>query len=168
MNFKLNMKKILLQIIVIAIVFFAVSAFQQRNLLSTDHTPAPYFALTQLNEQGRYSIKELQGQTTVVYFFAPWCSICKVSMPNLQSAMDDGDINAVAVALDYQSEQQVQDFVADLSLSMPVLLGSAQTAKQYKISAFPTYYVIDESLRITARSMGYSSELGIKYRGRDE
>lgn len=89
-------------------------------------------------------------------------------MPNLQSAMDDGDINAVAVALDYQSEQQVQDFVADLSLSMPILLGSAQTAKQYKISAFPTYYVIDESLRITARSMGYSSELGIKYRGRDE
>ncbi|RZF77334.1 TlpA family protein disulfide reductase [Pseudoalteromonas sp. CO325X] len=162
------MKKILLQIIVIAIVFFAVSAFQQRNLLSTDHTPAPYFALPQLHEQGRYSIKELQGQTTVVYFFAPWCSICKVSMPNLQSAMDDGDINAVAIALDYQSEQQVQDFVADLSLSMPILLGSAQTAKQYKISAFPTYYVIDESLRITARSMGYSSELGIKYRGRDE
>ncbi len=160
------MKKTFFQIFIILIVFYGVSAFQQRNMLPIDDSPAPYFSLEQLNGEQRFTIKSLQGQTTVVYFFAPWCSICKLSMPNLQAAMDDGDINAIAIALDYESKEQVADFVSQMQLNMPILLGSTNTAKQYKISAFPTYYVIDESLSITARSMGYSSELGIKFRGK--
>ena len=35
------------------------------------------------------------------------------------------------------------------------------------ISAYPTYYVIDEQLAITAHSMGYSTELGLRMRTLD-
>ncbi|MFY8272827.1 TlpA family protein disulfide reductase [Pseudoalteromonas sp. SSDWG2] len=166
MNIKKLIIKIFSQLFIFAIVFYAVSTFQQRNLLPVDDAPAPYFALEQLNNDGRFTIKSLQGQKTVVYFFAPWCSVCKLSMPNLQAAFADNQVNAIAIALDYQNAAEVSEFVADLNLTMPILLGSENTAKQYKISAYPTYYVIDESLSITARSMGYSSELGIKFRGK--
>ncbi|WP_105190457.1 TlpA family protein disulfide reductase [Pseudoalteromonas sp. T1lg48] len=162
------MKKFFSQLILIAVVFFAVSAYQERHLLSADHSPAPYFSLPQLHDDARFSIRELQGQKTVVYFFAPWCSVCKLSMPNLQKAMDRGDVHAIAIALDYQSKAQVREFVDDLQLTMPILLGSEYTAQQYKISAFPTYSVIDESLSISARAMGYSTELGIKLRGKSD
>ena len=157
--------KIFSQLLICAAVFFAVSAYQERNLLPTNKTSAPYFSLPLLNSEGRISLGQLKEQKTVLYFFAPWCSICRFSLPNLAQAHADGKVNALAIALDYESAQQVTDFANELNLTMPIALGSANTQRQYKISAYPTYYVIDESLNIVARSMGYSSELGLIIRG---
>lgn len=151
--------------VLIVVVFYAVTTFQQRNLLSTDKTPAPYFNLATLEDPTqRISIAQLQGKQTVVYFFAPWCSICRYSMPNLETAHQQGKLNAIAIALDYQNIDEIKQFTDSLQLTMPVLLGSRNTGKDYKVSAYPTYYVIDEQLTITARSMGYSTELGLRLR----
>ena len=160
-----KVKSLLINIVVIAIVYFGVTAYQQRNLLTADNTPAPYFNLPLLQDsQQRMSIAQLQEKTTVVYFFAPWCSICKYSMPNLNTAYEEGSINAIAIALDYKTPEQVKSFANELQLSMPILMGDNHTRSNYKISAYPTYYVINEQLQISARSMGYSSQLGIKVR----
>jgi len=155
----------LINIALAAIIFFLVSAFQERNLLKTNNSPAPYFSLALLNKiDKRLSIAELKGKTTVIYFFAPWCTVCKYSMPNLEAAIKGSDINAIGIALDYKSTMQVEEFVSDLALTMPILLGNEQTQANYKVSAFPTYYIINEQLQISARSMGYSSQLGITLR----
>ena len=147
------------------LVFYLASAYQTRNLLETNHTPAPYFNLPVLNESGeRFSIAELQGNTTIVYFFAPWCSVCRYSMPNLQSTLIGSDINVIGIALDYKNEQQVIQFIDDLNLNIPILLGNQYTQSNYKVGAFPTYYVIDANLQITAHAMGYSTQLGIAAR----
>jgi thiol-disulfide isomerase/thioredoxin len=165
------MKKVtglLLNIIMLVVVFFVVTTYQQRNLLSSDSSPAPYFNLPVLNDsEQRIDIAMLKGNTTVVYFFAPWCTICRYSMPNLEAALVDSNINAIGIALDYKNEQAVAQFVSELKLTMPILLGDKNTQSNYKISAFPTYYVIDQQLRITARSMGYSSQLGITIRAQN-
>ena len=162
------MKKItslLVNIIIFVVVFLVVTTYQQRNLLSADHSPAPYFNLPMLNDSDqRIDIAMLKGKTTVVYFFAPWCTICHYSMPNLEAALLDSDINAIGIALDYKNAQEVAQFISELKLTMPILLGDRNTQSNYKISAFPTYYVLNEQLQITARAMGYSSELGINLR----
>ncbi|URQ91453.1 TlpA family protein disulfide reductase [Pseudoalteromonas sp. SCSIO 43101] len=159
---------VLKNVVLMAVVVYAVTAFQQRNLLSTDKTPAPYFNLATLNDPTeRMTIAQLQGKQTVVYFFAPWCSICRYSMPNLEKSHQQGKLNAIAIALDYQNIAEVKQFTDSLELTMPVLLGSKSTGQDYKISAYPTYYVIDEQLAITARSMGYSTELGLRMRTLD-
>ncbi len=88
-------------------------------------------------------------------------------MPNLETAYQQGKLNAIAIALDYQSIAEVKQFTDSLDLTMPVLLGSKSTGQDYKISAYPTYYVIDEQLAITAHSMGYSTELGLRMRTLD-
>lgn len=151
--------------LLVVVVFYAVRAFQERHLLSADKTPAPYFNLTTLNDPTeRFSISKLQGKQTVVYFFAPWCSICRYSMPNLEKAYQQGKVNALAIALDFENNEQVQQFTSTLNLTMPVLLGDRHTQQNYKITAFPTYYVIGPELHITARSMGYSTELGLRIR----
>ncbi|WP_064435832.1 TlpA family protein disulfide reductase [Pseudoalteromonas neustonica] len=158
-----KVKSLMINLIIIAVVFFAVTAYQQRNLLATSNSPAPYFNLPLVNDsEQRINIAMLKGKTTIVYFFAPWCTICRYSMPNLESVTEDSNINAIGIALDYRNPQEVVDFVSDLNLTMPILLGDRHTQSNYKISAFPTYYIINEQLQITARSMGYSSELGIK------
>ena len=147
------------------LVFYLVSTFKERNLLQTNNAPAPYFNLPLLNQPTeRISIAQLEGKTTVVYFFAPWCTICRYSMPNLEAVLESSNINAIGIAFDYKNEQEVAHFVDELNLTMPIVLGDKHTQANYKVSAFPTYYVINEKLQITARSMGYSSQLGIAAR----
>ncbi|WP_125716275.1 TlpA family protein disulfide reductase [Pseudoalteromonas rubra] len=160
------MLKTLLQLIIFAIVFLAVTAYQELGMLADDgQAPAPYFSLPLLEQPTqRVSIKSLQGQQSVVYFFAPWCSICRYSMPNLNKLHEQGKVNAVAIALDFESTDAVHAFVDDLALSMPVLLGTHHTGSDYKVKAYPTYYVLSADLKVVERSVGYSSELGIRVR----
>ncbi|TMP38005.1 TlpA family protein disulfide reductase [Pseudoalteromonas rubra] len=160
------MLKTVLQLIIFAIVFLAVTAYQELGMLADDgQASAPYFSLPVLEQPTqRVSIKSLQGQQSVVYFFAPWCSICRYSMPNLNKLHEAGKVNAVAIALDFENKDAVSAFVDDLSLSMPVLLGNRSTASDYKVKAYPTYYVLSDDLKVVERSVGYSSELGIRAR----
>ncbi len=161
------MWKFIGQLLLAGALFLALSAWQERNLLDhSDDTLAPAFSLPQLQAPNApIALSDFaNGKPTLVYFFAPWCSICRVSMPNLDSAYQSGTFNAVAIALDYKSSAQVREFSKDLGLTMPVLLGNTEVQNAYQISAFPTYYVISPEGKITARAMGYSSFLGIKAR----
>ncbi|WP_341501154.1 TlpA disulfide reductase family protein [Gallaecimonas sp. GXIMD4217] len=99
---------------------------------------------------------------TLVYFFAPWCSICRHSIPNLQAlAAGEGDWRALTVALDFDSHQQVQDFVDQTGLTLPVLLGDGALASAWQVPGYPAYYVLDEAGTIKARNLGYSTRLGL-------
>lgn len=159
-------------------IFFGISLWQERNLLPIQEA-APMFellplqlsltdaivpsdlAFSQLEVLPTRSIYS-QNQRSLIYFFAPWCSICKLSMGNL--AYLEGKLPVVAVALDYSDEQAVLDFVAGLDINVPVLLGNSAVAQAYKIKAFPTYYIINAEGKIEMSSMGYSTELGLQIR----
>ncbi len=159
-------KKFIIELTIATVLFLLFSAWRESDLLSSDgSSPAPYFSLPTLAQPDtRFSLAELKGETSVLYFFAPWCTICRVSMPNLETLAEKQGVRVIAVALDYEHPAEVVRFVEDLGLSMPVLLGDRNTAGNYRISAFPTYYVVNPELKITARSMGYSTELGLKLR----
>ena len=103
----------------------------------------------------------------LVYFFAPWCSICSLSADNLndlRAVRDESELKIVMVALSYGSRQEVVDFVAELDLQVPVLFGTEQQMMDYQIQGFPTYYVVDSSGRLQSKSLGYSTEWGMRFR----
>lgn len=105
------------------------------------------------------------GSAGVVYFFAPWCGVCRHSIGNLDQQVLDGSIDwATAIALDYGSVPEVVEFVESTGIEMPVLLGNGQTATDWEIRGFPTYFVIDANGAISSRSVGYSTSLGLRLR----
>jgi len=105
------------------------------------------------------------GKKTILYFFAPWCKICHASISNLEDIyMKRQDVDVIAIALDYQDDAQIQAFVEDKQLSFPVALGDSQTKANFKITGYPSYYVIDENNLVEAKSLGYSTELGLHLR----
>lgn len=168
------MKGFIVQIVIIVIVFNIVSMVRESSMLSSwGHDKAPNFELLDLqnNNQSLLKNKHVNGQhseaKTVLYFFAPWCSICRVSIGNLQNlyARDDA-ITIVAVALDYLDKSEVENFADKLQLSFPIVLGTEEVKQAYQVSAYPSYYVIDNNNNITHRSMGYSTELGLLLRSR--
>ena len=144
----------------------AFSWWQNRGTLAADNQSAPDFNLLALDGT-EYQLSDYQGQEILVYFFAPWCSICRFSADNLndlRAARSEDELVILMMALSYESRAEVEQFVADLELTVPVLLGSEQQMQDYKITAFPTYYVVDEAGKLASRSMGYSTELGMRIR----
>jgi thiol-disulfide isomerase/thioredoxin len=143
----------------ILLVFFAIHAWQTRDL-PVDR-PAPLTEL-RLLEEVRHQAAVVPGEAGVVYFFAPWCFYCRHSIDNLDRLVDEGKIAwASTVALSYGSEAEVTEFVRETGISLPVLLGETSTAADWSVTAFPTYYVIDANGEISSRSVGYSTWLGM-------
>lgn len=157
------LRSLLIHLIAVVLIVQLVAWVRERSLLPAN-AQAPMFYHPSL-QHGWLSRDDLLGKPTVLYFFAPWCGICKYSMPNLEALQRDG-WNIVAVALSYQDRDEVQDFVADLNLSMPVLLGNDQLLQDYQIRGFPTYYVLNEQGQVQRKSFGWSSRIGLELRVR--
>ncbi|WP_371379284.1 TlpA family protein disulfide reductase [Thalassotalea aquiviva] len=154
------MKSFFIQIIVVVIIFNGVAALRESGMLSSwQKEQAPRFNLVGLNQQ----LHTLDSTDTksVYYFFAPWCSVCRMSITNLQNRFENNTkVKVYAIALDYRDRNEVDVFARDLNLTFPILLGNEQVKAAYKISAYPSYYVVDDN-KVVHRSMGYSTELGL-------
>ena len=150
------------QSLVVLTIWLGISYWQQEDLIQ-DGAAAPAFHLTSLTGDTT-RLSDIQADRTLLYFFAPWCSICKLSIGNLDELDADESLAVVAVALSYGSSAEVEVFVGDQELKVPVLLGTNQTLSGYKIEMFPTYYVLDQQKRVISKSVGYSTELGMKLR----
>lgn len=157
---------LLMDVVLLVIIMVSVSWWQNRGSLAAKGQLAPDFVLTSLN-QTTHQLSQYHGKEVLLYFFAPWCSICRYSADNLndlRAARSDDELIILSVALSYQDVAEVESFVNDIDLQVPVLLGSEQQMQDYKIVGFPTYYVIDQAGKLSSRSMGYSTELGMRIR----
>ena len=144
------------------LIFTGVTLWMQRDMLQIEQQ-ADNFILPSLSQQATPILSS--SERTLVYFFAPWCNICKLSIGNLSGLSDD--LNTVAVALDYGSTKEVKTFVGDRDLQVKVLLGNSQVADAYQVNMYPSYYVIDAQGRVLGRSVGYSSLAGLLWRTRE-
>ena len=77
------LKNILIQTLVVVFFFNVVSYLRETALLDSD-TQVPEFSLMTVEGQ-TMTQKDLEGKPTLIYFWAPWCSVCKHSLPNLES-----------------------------------------------------------------------------------
>lgn len=147
----------------IVVVFFAASAFQSRDMLGTDGQPAPPLSGVTLDGDV-YGLADVSGRPALIYFFAPWCRICAASADNLvrlRRWRDEEDLEIVAVALDWQSAEEIREYAERHQLNVKVVLGSTDVARDWQIQAFPSYYVLDPRHRIVRRDIGYSTQLGL-------
>jgi thiol-disulfide isomerase/thioredoxin len=149
-------------ILIGAVIIAGFMAYQNRNLLEDDGSIqiAPQNFI-QLNGD-MYSL-EPSNKKTLLYFFAPWCTVCKMSIGNLD-VVDTDKVNVVRVALDYQSIEEIHAFAKDADVQGTVLLGAERHKKRFNINGYPTYYILNENLQVIKHDMGYSTALGLKLR----
>ncbi len=156
----ISVKEIAIIILVLAIIQW----WQTRELLDSSGTmAAPTFTLTSLQGEAiSYTGKE--NIPAVIYFFAPWCNICHLSIENLNSLnarAAENKIKIFIIALDWKNKEEVEAFVSEHDLPAQVLLGTQSLSQQYQIKGFPTYYLVDKQGLINSASMGYSTSLGL-------
>jgi len=132
-------------------------------MLDADEQPAPALMLTSL-EGELIGLGSADPRPALVYFFAPWCHICAASahnIRNLRRVRDDADLSIFMVALDWQNAEEVREYAERHEITVPVLLGTRETATDWRISVFPTYYIVDSGQRVAHRDYGYSTLAGL-------
>ena len=155
-------KNLIIQILVFVAIFQFTSWVRETNMLSSDTKVSATVVPTLTNETVSISATT---KPVVLYFFAPWCEICHMSIGNLQSVYEKNEnIDVIAIAMDYTDKEAVKKFTAQHQLTFPIALGNEQLKKQFKIEGYPSYYVLNEQNIVTGKSMGYSTELGLYLR----
>jgi peroxiredoxin len=154
-----------LEILLAIALLWGLTRWQARRLLPT-RTAAPDFTLTALDGSS-HSLTEAKGRTTVLYFFAPWCTVCAYASSNvnaLRKARSESVLAIYAIGLEWEDEAALRRFASEHNLTVPVLRGDEQLRKAYHVDTFPTVYVLDAEGAVQDRVVGYTSELGLRLR----
>ena len=163
-----TLRNLTIQVLIFLAIFQGASFLRETSMLSTDTEIVAMsdLSFTQVPTiMGETVSLNSQGKKTVIYFFAPWCQICHVSIGNLQALYEKNEhIDVIAVAMDYSKVDEIMDFTKQHQLTFPIALGDEEIKQAFLISAYPSYYVISEENSIIGKSMGYSSELGLYLR----
>ncbi|WP_339722613.1 redoxin domain-containing protein [uncultured Paraglaciecola sp.] len=153
---------LLRDILVIVAIYLAITTWQSRNMLEVD-SHIEFDAQLLVGLDGQVNTVFESDKPTLIYFFAPWCSVCSLSIGNLEYLNAD-KVNIVRIALDYSSLEEVQTFADEHQISSQILLGHKELKQQFKIQGYPTYYIMDEQQKVLAKSFGYSTALGLRLR----
>lgn len=156
-------RNILLQLIFLLGFVAILNTWQTKNLASG---VAKQFLLSSTSKIDELVPQNSTGKKlSIVYFMAPWCGVCRVSVPNLDSFRSDmSDVDVQIVALDYEAKEDVTAFTERHSIQAPIFLGTEEVRRFWGVSAYPTYFVVNEAGLIRAKSVGYSTKFGMMFR----
>lgn len=92
-----------------------------------------------------HHLSQYKGKWVVVNYWATWCPPCLEEIPDFVALYDsrkDKDVMVIGVVFDYETVKEVADYIDDMLMSYPVVLGGEHVTKQIgNADALPTTYI---------------------------
>ncbi len=125
------MKKLLISLLLLIV----CHANAQDNFSLTDTTGKQHF------------LADYKDKWLIVNYWATWCPPCLEEIPdlvNLYDARKDKDLMILGVAMEYKNAQEVSEFVDNMLISYPIVLGDTPQNKSIgKVEALPTTFIFN-------------------------
>lgn len=125
--------------------------------ISTSLFAGQGFAIRDMSGK-QHRLSDYQGKWVLVNYWATWCPPCLEEVPDLVTLYDarkDKDLMVIGVAMDYENPKQVSEFVDDMLMSYPVVLGDEKVVAQIgSAEVMPTTYIYDPRGRLVKVKRG--------------
>ncbi len=106
---------------------------------------APEFSL-ETPDGKTLGLKDFKGKVVLLNFWATWCEPCKAELPSMQRLYDSlrhQGVEVVAISIDRNKKEKINEYVKEYDLTFPVLLDPGQEVRKgYFIMGLPTSYLI--------------------------
>jgi len=140
-------------------VLILIQTWQTRN---APKGPAPSLAGQRL-DGAAFSLDRRPPGPLLVYFWATWCPVCKLTSGQVEAMATEGQV--ITVAMQSGGEEEVAKQLVDRELQFPVIVDAGgDIARAWGVNAVPAFYVLDRDNRIRHVMQGYTSGLGIRAR----
>lgn len=96
-------------------------------------------------EGKKHTLSQYKGKWVIVNYWATWCPPCLEEVPDLVALYDsrkNKDVMVIGVVFDYQSAKEVAEYVDDMLMSYPIVLGDDGVIQQIgNAEVLPTSYI---------------------------
>jgi peroxiredoxin len=93
-------------------------------------------------------LSQFQGHKLLLFYFSAKCPHCQHAYPYIQKLADEllpKGFNSLAVAIKYNTEDDIRGFIRDFGVRMPVMQDEDRTfGDRYGVGTIPTIYLINE------------------------
>ena len=112
------------------------------------------FTLTDLAGK-TWTLKQLQGKTVLVNFWATWCPPCRKEMPDLEKLYQRfRDQGLIVLAISDEEANKVKPFVHDRNVTYPILLDPGRkTTEAFQVEGIPRSFLYDSKGKLVAQAI---------------
>jgi len=147
-------------LLIFAVIMLGIQWWQARDL--PKQVAAPNLAGMSLSGEPMI-LSNWLGQPVLVHFWATWCPICRMEEGSIASIAKDYPV--IAVATSSGTPTEIATYLREQGVSFPVILDeSGDIARHWNVNGVPASFVINSSGEISYATMGYSTELGLRWR----
>lgn len=154
-------------VVLMLAVFFGVQAWQTRGVAQG---PLPDLSFTLIERDGSRQTTTLAawrerhaGQPVALYLWAEWCPICKVQQPNVTDLA--ADVPLLSIAMQSGPADAVARVLAQRQLPWSTAVDPrGELSRALGFGSVPAFVVIDASGQLRLPTVGYTSEMGMRWR----
>ena len=160
-----NRKSLLVQLALFLLVAFGIQAWQTRHMASGQ---APDVTIQRaLSPQQTLSLADWRqqqvGGPVVLYFWASWCTICRLEQPMINGLIQSQPV--LPIAMQSGPASQVLGYERQHGLNWnSVVDPDGSMARHFGVSATPSFVVLDAQGNISSTTVGLTSPWGLRLR----